>query len=243
MKYLWFVLTLLLAVQVMGADFLDDRTEYVYEIRRALGYDTASTVISTSDGISLVKQSVNRTCALLYAVKNDKVQTTTYQQSTYTLDTLCIKVLNVFISKNDSLFPLRYAPSWQWPSLVDQSTKSVGDLGPGNEMLQARLKRPRFYDYTDSKLYIFPVPTIPRGDTLHIICAEKVPNIDTATNLSVIPVKFRQLVLDYAVLRAAMQLQHPLLQFYQQNYDQTWKTLNETINIREGSTIEVTPDK
>lgn len=80
-------------------------------------------------------------------------------------------------------------------------------------------RRPDYYDYTDSLLFLYPVPII-AGDTIRILAWTKVP-APSSDSLVSIPIEYRDAVLKYATYMTAKSRQHPLTELvYKRDYDE-----------------------
>ena len=191
----WLVIFLLLASSVSAGSFLDTRTNYYQQTRRKLGYEIGSTgLLSDTVAHCLLSEAVSAVLTPSKGLKRLTFITTTFEQNKYALDTTMIGIEDVWWQKNDSLKILKPIPISLWDTQEHKTTKGQ-KLG--------YLKRPSFYDRTDSLLVLFPIPTQPVGDTLWIKGWHRFGDIDTTTSLVIIPEQFRLPILYYLTWSAA----------------------------------------
>jgi len=214
----------LLFINGGGADFLGTFDNYNDQIHIKLGLATSETsLLSDTNCNQFVREAV---IATMPYIRGDKVVlnvTTTYRQNTYSLDSTLLGISAVFWSKNDSLKVLKYTPIENWGEVIKTETSGKQN---GYD------KRPSSYDYIDDKLFVYPTPTYPYGDTLHVVAWRKVPDIAAYDSLSVIPQQFRNPILLYATYLAAYSMGHPMTELFKAEYEKAISLVNAAINSR-----------
>lgn len=202
----------LLSATAQSADLLDKFRDYRYAIKQALGLDTASTMYADTTLNQNIRLSVLHVTPITQYRQKEFSIPTTYKQNRYTLDTLVSGIISVEWKKIDSVKSLVYIPRFSWYQMPKKQTTTEDT--PYD-------RRPDYYDYTDSLLFLYPVPIIV-GDTIRILAWTK--PIDLATDsleLTTIPIEYRDAVLKYATYMTAKSRQHPLTELvYKRDYDE-----------------------
>lgn len=184
-----------------SADLLDKYRDYRYAIKQALGIDTASTMYADTTLNQFIRLSQLHVSPLIRFRQKEFSVITTYKQNRYTLDTMITGIEVVEWKKIDSVKSLIYAPKNSWYQLPVKQSKDEPE---------AYARRPSYYDYTDSLIFLYPVP-IEVGDTIRILAWVKLPNVASdSLALIAIPIEYRDAVLKYATYKTAQSRQHPL---------------------------------
>jgi hypothetical protein len=217
MKRITIFLLLFLASSVGAADFLDSFSEYRAHVKRKLGIATTNTTyVSDSSFNQFVREAVVAVVPVVGADKEIKVTTSSYRQMTYTLDTQVVKIHSVRWSKNDSTKSLLFVPMEVW---YEQEHKSTTNQQKPHD------KRPSYYFYTDTQLFVHPPPVIV-GDTFRILATLKVKDIAAAADLAAVYPKYRVALLNYVAWKVAESRQHPMTNMFKADYDVALAELN-----------------
>lgn len=194
------------------ADQLDKFRDYRYAIKQALGLDTASTMYSDTTIHQNIRLAVLNVTPITQYRQKEFTFLTTYKQNRYALDTLIAGIIALEWKKLDSVKSLVFAPKASWYQLPIKQTK---------DEQEAYIRRPSYYDYTDSLLFLYPVPILV-GDTMRILAWTKpVATAADSLSLTVIPIEYRDAVLKYATYMTAKSRQHPLTELiYKRDYDE-----------------------
>jgi len=213
MKTLWPLLFILfVAVNVSAADFLDDFTGYGVKMRQSLGISGSATgMLDDTTANNFVREAIVTLSPLIKPRKATTTIITTYRQNAYSLDTLVSGIIAVEWSKNDSVKSLVYVPRNLWYEQYSKVTKDKKD---------PYQQRPSYYDFIDGTIYLYPVPSAVRGDTIKIMGWEKLPNFISADTLEIIPLIYRVAILKYAVYLAARARSNPMTPMYLRDYEQ-----------------------
>jgi hypothetical protein len=180
-----------------------------------LGVTTSSSgYLNDTTGALAYNEAVTAILPINQGVKRITKIVLTYQQDTYPLDTTLIGIIGVRWSKADSAKSLRYVPVNMWAEQEHNTT--IGKSG--------LLKRPSFYDYTDSLLVVFPPPTLTTGDTLEVWGWHRLAHVDSNSVTTQIPEKYRVAVLYHMVWNIAKARQDPRLQLFKDELD--WALAN-----------------
>ena len=206
----------LFACTASGADeFLDSLQDYRHDIMIALGADTNSSIFDDSTLNDFVRHSVYHLIPVTRMRQKEFSFETTYKNNRYALDTSIMEIIAVEWFNLDSLKSIIYAPKSSWYRLPTKLTKNEPE---------AYSRRPSYYDFTDSLIFLYPVPIL--IDSIRILASTKPPDFFTQDTLEAIPIEYRDAVLKYATYLAARSRQHPLTQLF-------WREYQETIaNIR-----------
>jgi hypothetical protein len=206
MKRLLFLVLLVLCAGSLGAtDFLSTQDEYQTQMRRKLGSDTGSTGYLTDDNANaFIREGMFQILPITGARKQITSHVTARSTYAYRLDTTLVDIVGAFLVYTEGhtvvIKPLKYVPVSEW---AEQEHRETG--GKESEALQ----RPSFYDFTDTLILICPTPFSKAGDTIHIMGWHKMDDIDTQTNFSAIPTKYRTAILNYATWAAAFARTYP----------------------------------
>jgi len=207
MKRLWFLLLLVMAVEVR-ADVLDSTAQYYLKVRQNLGLATTNTTTLPNAEIEdYLDEAVLTICQGMKIIRADKTALTTVRVSTYAFtafDSLAIGVITVLMQKADSLKTLIYRPREQWFS----SSQTDEEKLAGSGTLWARW--PLYYDYSTTHIFLYPPPGA-SNDTIKVGAILKPPGLASNTLLTTIPTQFRHLVLTYTTWLAAAAKQNPML--------------------------------
>jgi len=210
-RLLVLLVPLLFFAQVQGADlFLDDFQHYRHKVRTALGMDTSSTALADTTINDLVREAVFHIIPTTQFRAREFSFATTYKNSKYVLDTAIMEIISVEWFEKDSIKTMIYAPRNIWYSLPLKLTSTESE---------AYSRRASYYDYTDSLIFIFPIP-IEADDSIRILASTKLPDLMTKDTLKIIPIEFRDAVLKYTVFLAARSRSHPLMQMFWQEYQE-----------------------
>ena len=195
MKRIFVVALLSLVSPAMAADVLETWEDYSVAARRSLGYDTVSTgLLTDANARAFIRVAVVQIVPIAQSRKEITSVVTTYKNYTYALDTSLTEILSVWWSKNDTVKTLRFMPVSRWHLQEHKKT------GGGNDPL---LKRPSFYDFTDSLLLVYPAPSAVFGDTIRIMGTHRIRAVLTDSTLDEIPQIYRPAVLNYVTWSAA----------------------------------------
>ena len=217
-------IVLVLCGSVLADDFLDSREDYRIQIRRKLGFTTSSSGAATDGNLdAFVSEGVAYTMPLIRSSKQEQTFVTSYETASYALDTTTIGVEAVWIKHRDTIKVLVPLPIAEWGEKTHEYTR-------GQKL--SRLKRPSYYDWTDSLLYLFPVPT--RGDTVHVMGWHDLGDITTDTLLTSIPQQYRVVVLNYATWKCALANMDSRAPTFKALLDESVANLNAVLNRREG---------
>ena len=237
MKKLLLVLFLLLPISLsIDAEILDDIDDYAIEMRMSLGFLTASSNnLDDTTAHTLVREAVNKMTAILRPIKRVETFTTLYRENTYSLPDSVIGVVSVYWRRGDSIKSLQYLAIDDWTRTIQGSNEGE-QTGAG--------KRPIYYDYIDDMIFVYPAPTNWGSlvDTFRIVTWGRMDGLDTTTDLSEMPVQYRNAVLDYATMKAAARRQHPMTQLFIDLYRETMQGLNSTLNSRKDSNVKTPPN-
>ena len=217
-RLLVLLIFLLFCTTIQGADVLEVFEQYRHGIKQSLGLDIASSAIADTTLNEYVRRAVFQIIPLLQPrMIEDTIGPTTANDNVYSLDTLTIGISSVQWRTRDSIKSLIYAPREVWYQLnVDPNL--ANEENPYN-------KRPSYYDYADSQIFLYPIPTI-ANDTFYVMSWYKVQAIVALDSLIKIPVQYRVAILSYATYLAARSKTHPQTELF-------WKEYQETIlNIR-----------
>jgi hypothetical protein len=194
-KLLLLFIFLLIPVGLRAADVLETWDDYSVAARRSLGYDTVSTgLLTDANARAFIRVAVIQIVPISQSRKEITSFITTYKNYTYDLDTSLTKILSVWWSKNDSIKTLLYKPISQWS--LQEHKATTGDNNP-------LLKRPSFYDFTDSLILVYPAPSDVFGDTIRIMGTHRIRSVLTDSTLDEIPQIYRPSVLNYITWSAA----------------------------------------
>ena len=210
-KLLVLLILLLFCTTIQGADVLEVFQQYRHGIRQSLGLDTASAAISDTTLNEYVRRAVFQIIPLLKPRLIEDLIVTTANNNIYSLDTLTIGVSSVQWRRKDSAKSLIYAPREIWYQL------SVNPNLASEENLYNQ--RPSYYDYADSQIFLYPIPTI-ASDTFYIMSWYKLPTAFEKDSLFQIPVQYRLAVLGYATYLAGRSRQHPLTEIFYRDYQE-----------------------
>ena len=224
MRYVLVLLLVLMAPSLMAADFLDDYLQVRKQIVRSLGYDSAVTA-QPLDSITMnqfIREGAIAVAPLVRAKKSQQSFVTTAKTSDYSLDSLTISILSVWWQNDDSIRVLEYRPISTWRLLDHKTTLGV----------EYPFTKPSYYDYTDDKIYLYPVPGV-ADDTIKMITIEKVNDISTTSGvLTAFPSAFRIPIFKYALWRTAAAVRHPMRNEFYQDYRASMADLNAALNLR-----------
>jgi hypothetical protein len=210
-RLLLFVILMFLVTPLYAADlFLDDFQHYRHKIRTALGMDTSSTALADTTINDLVREAVYHIIPTTQFRAREFTFATTYKNSKYALDTAIMEIISVEWFEKDSIKTMIYAPRNIWYSLPLKLTSTESE---------AYSRRASYYDYTDSLIFIYPIP-IEADDSIRILASTQL--VDTLINHpEVIPIEFRDAVLKYATYLAARSRSHPLTPVFWQEYQES----------------------
>lgn len=223
MKKILLIFLLLLPLNVVADDLLDSLRDYQVGLRKAFCVDTASqSFISDAYADFWIRLSI---ASIVPATKADKAviyDTTVFRQKTYALDTTIAGISGVQWVKYDTIKPLRYMSMENWQRGYGDLVRSLGDESGALE------RRPYFYDYSDSNLFLYPAP-ITGGDSLQIVCWRKTRSLMTDSSFASIPRMYRAAVLHYAAWMIARSKQNPLLEHFRQSYIESIQLAKEAL--------------
>lgn len=231
----WLLILLLLPISP-SAEILDSIDDYAVEMRMALGFKTASTNnLDDTTAHTFIRESFNKMTSMLRPIKRVETFTTSYRQNTYSLPDSVIGVISVYWRRGDSIKSLQYLPIDDWSRTIQEGTT-------GKQ--KGKDSRPTYYDYIDDKIFVYPAPTNWGGlvDTFRIVTWGRQVSLDTAKDLSQMPVQYRGAVLDYATMKAAVRRQHPFTQLFISLYQETMQALNASLNSRKDSNVQIPPN-
>lgn len=203
---------MLLAVGVMATeDYLGKYADYRNQIKRRFNVGVTVTTEPWSDTTlnQFVRDAVVHHSRLMRGpIFTDKIVSSA-DVGTYAMDTALVDILGVWWSKNDSTKSFLRVPREQWytAKITPLAGKAAFDY------------RPSYYDWSDSLLWLYPVPD-GAGDTIVVQGWRRVPSIAASDNLSVIPQELRPTILDYVVWQIAMATSSPMVQMYMASYQQ-----------------------
>ncbi len=205
-----FLLSMFVCPIVSAADYLETFVDYRWEMRRALGLDTTSSgVLDDTTANQFVRQAVFQIIPILRPRFIEDTIATAANDNTYSLDTLTIGISSVQWRTGDSVKSLIYAPRAIWYQL-SVNPNLASEENPYN-------KRPSYYDYADSQIFLYPIPAI-ANDSFYIMSWYKLPTAYAGDSLFQIPVQYRVAVLRYAVYLVAQSRRHPLTEIYLRDY-------------------------
>ena len=200
----------LFALPVFSADlFLNNFQKYRHSIRTSLGLDTNSTAILDTTLNDFVRQSVYHITPTTQFRQREFSFETTYKNNKYKLDTSIMEIITVEWFNLDSLKTIIFAPRNSWYQLPIKQTADEP---------AAYSRRPSYYDYTDSIIFLYPVPIL--VDSIRILASTKLPDFNVKDTLGIVPIEFRDAVLRYATYLAARSRQHPLTQLFWREYQE-----------------------
>ena len=214
MKKILLILSLILmfsATAESGDLFLDDFQNYRHSIRTSLGLDTNSTVFADTTLNDFTRQAVYHIIPTIQLRQKEFTFATTYKNNRYALDTSIMQIIAVEWFNVDSIKSIIYAPKSSWYQLPVKQTKGEP---------KAYSRRPSYYDFTDSLIFLYPVPIIV-DDSIRILASTKLPDFNVKDTLDVVPIEYRDAVLKYATYLAARSRLHPLTQLFFQEYQET----------------------
>lgn len=229
MKRLLFVFVVLfLYVPIRGAGVLEVFQNYRHAIKQSLGLDTASSAIADTTLNEYVRRAVLQITPLLQPRLVEDSIVTTANENIYSLDTLTVGISSVQWRNVDSIKSLIYAPREVWYQLkVNPNTSNEGN--PYDQ-------RPSYYDYADSQIFLYPIPTI-ADDAFYIMSWFKLSNAHEKDSLFQIPVQYRMAVLGYATYLTARSRQHPLTELFLRDYQETVAILKQAYSRNYQPTI------
>ncbi len=226
-----YLLIILLASSVQGADILENFKNYRHLIRQAFDVDTVDTDFMDDSTLNqFVRISVITLTAPLQSNKKIFTDTTVFRQKQYALDSTIVTIYDVFWEKQDTIRPLAYMKVGNWSKGIGDLKKFLADEGQSLE------KRPYFYDFTDDEILLYPTP-INGGDTIKIMALRKVPSLSAVDSLATVPQNYRAPIYHYACWLVARAKQHPLKEDYRLGYTEAIAFLRAS----EGRAVEVTP--
>lgn len=213
MKKIILLLLLFICPNTYSADFVDSFQEYRHQIKRKLGHDTSSTSPADTTYNQMIREAVIKIMPIVQGRKESFSFVTTYRSDSYALDTTVSGVMSVYWSKNDSIKTLIKAPKESWYSLKRDDESILANK-------EGYQSRPSYYDYVDGTLFLFPTP--PRnGDTIRYDAYTKINSITALDSLSLIPQRYRIVILEYASYLMAQNLQHSLMNVFREDYNQS----------------------
>ena len=216
-KILLIMIIMVLATNVGAVDYLDNFTDYRWAMRRALGLDTTSQrVLDDTTANQFIREGVYHVTPVLSLRQKEFTFATTYKNNRYALDTLIMEIIAVEWFNLDSIKTIIFAPKKSWYQLPIKQTADEP---------MAYSRRPSYYDYTDSLIFLYPVPIIV-GDSIRILASTRLPDFNIKDTLEIVPIEYRDAILKYATYLAARSKAHPQTELF-------WKEYQETIlNIR-----------
>lgn len=216
-RLLLFVVLIFFVTPLYAADlFLNDFQDYRHGIRTALGMDTSATALTDTSLNVFVREAIYHIVPITQFRAREFSFATTYKNSKYELDTAIMEIISVEWFELDSIKTMIYAPRKTWYSLPLKLTSSE----PG-----AYERRASYYDYTDSLIFIYPLP-IKADDSIRILASAKLPDLVTKDTLGMVPIEYRLAVQANAIYRAARSRSHPLLQIFYRDFKE------EILNVR-----------
>ena len=210
-KLLVLLILLLFCTTIQGADVLEVFEQYRHGIKQSLGLDVTSSAIADTTLNEYVRRAVLQIIPLLKPRFIEDSIVTTANDNIYSLDTLTLGISSVQWRTKDSVKSLIYAPREIWYQLPVKPNLS-SEKNPYD-------KRPSYYDYADSLLFLYPVPTI-TSDTFWIMSWYKLPTAFEDDSLFQIPVQYRTAILGYATYLAGRSRQHPLTEIFYRDYQE-----------------------
>jgi hypothetical protein len=193
-------LILLCAIPVQAASYLDSRTDYYSALRTKFGVITSTSGYAGTTTCSLLfNEAVVAILPINQGIKRITKIVTSYKQDTYALDTTLIGIDYVRWTKADSVKSIEYLPASMWSRQAHKTTDGQDGY----------LKRPSFYDRTDSLIVLFPPPTNTTPDTIEIWGWHRHATADTDTLPTEIPERYRLSVLYHMCWNLAKARQDP----------------------------------
>lgn len=205
MKRITIIVFLLLAHSAFASEWLSSFSQMRSLVRSALN-TSGTTYVSDSTLNEFIREAIVTINPQLRGEREVKSFTTSHSQNTYALDTLTIDIISVEWSYNDTIKSLVYVPRSQWGEQTHKETKDKS----GYE------KRPSFYDFTDSLIFLYPTPT-KTGDTIKVLGVQRLTGMDTLTSLLAMPEAYRVAILKHVIWRLSSSKQHPLTEMYWQD--------------------------
>ena len=222
-KALYLITFMLLFGVTHGADFCGSFGEYRTQIRRKMDISQTNTGYASDSTLNqFVREAVVQLVPIIKGYTKTAVVTTVYKDNSYSIDSTITNIESVEWSYNDSIKSFVYVPKSQWYQMEHKET--------GNK--DGYEKRPSYYDFTDSYLYLYPVPT-KSGDSIIITGTGKIASLAASDNLSNIPQKYRGAILNYAVYQLAKSKGHPLWESFYRDYV-------ESVTMLTGGKVETT---
>ena len=222
-KYIYFITFMLMFGVTHSADFCGSFSEYRTQMRRKLDIKQSNTAYADDSTLNqFIRESVVHVVPLINGYTTTAVVTTSYGDNSYAIDTSLVDIESVEWSYNDSIKSMIYVPKAQWYQMENKETGTKD----GYE------KRPSYYDFTDSYLYLYPVPT-KSGDSIIITGTGKIKSLAGSDSLSNIPQKYRDVVLNYAVYQLSRAKQHPAWESFYRDYA-------ESVSMFRGAKVETT---
>ena len=201
----------LFALPVASADVLEVFEQYRHGIKQSLGLDITSSAIADTTLNEYVRRAVLQIIPLLKPRLIEDLIITAANENIYSLDTLTLGISSVQWRRKDSAKSLIYAPREVWYQL------SVKPNLASEENLYNQ--RPSYYDYADSQIFLYPIPTI-ANDSFYIMSWYKLPTAFEDDSLFQIPVQYRTAILGYATYLAGRSRQHPLTEIFYRDYQE-----------------------
>ena len=187
----WLILFLLLPMTISANSWLDARADFYVAARVKLGYATANSApLTDTTGSLLFNEAVTLILPINKGVKRVTKIVTAYHQTAYGLDSTLVDIESVFLDSSGFVKPMKYIPIGNW---ADQEHRGTDGGSSQN------LTRTSYYDYTDSLIFIYPVPSQNRKDTLNIIGWHRIADVDIATVATQIPEMYRIAILYHMV--------------------------------------------
>ncbi len=231
-RFILILIIVLFAVSVQGADlFLDTFPDYRGAIKSALGLDVGSSAYTDSTLNDFVRQSVYHITPSIQLRQKEFSFPTTYKNNRYALDTAIMEIIAVEWFAKDSLKSIIYAPKTSWYQLPVKQSK---------EEPEAYSRRPSYYDFTDSLIFLYPVPIVV-GDSIRILASTKLPNFNSIDTVDAIPIEYRLAVLKYATYLAARSRSHHFTQLFFQEYQETIANIRRAYGRPVENTATSTP--
>jgi hypothetical protein len=195
MRYWCVFIILLICGSVAADDFMYTKAGYTAQMRRKLGYAQSNIgALPDADAEAFIEEGVAFAMPLVRASKQIRMVVTSYQVNDYALDSTTLGVISVWWKSGSYFKALQHLPISEWDKVEHKTTSGQSDT---------LLKRPSYYDFSDSVLSLYPVPSV-SGDTIRILSWNDIGNVVALDTLKAIPQQYRIVVLNYATWAAAL---------------------------------------
>lgn len=236
-RYILFITFLfVLTPLIHSADYSDSFAEYRRQVKTMLGVSTSNTTYVTDTVLNdFIRKGVIAVSPIVQADKQIFTTTTTIGVNAYTIDSSVVTPINVYMKEGAKIKSLLYLPKEQWYQVLPKDLTSQS-----TEQNKFYENNPSYYDYDADAIYLYPVP-YNTGDTIKYEAIVRVTNISAYDSLATIPQVYRTGILDYVAYQVALSKQHPLLEQYYRNYQESISNINALLNRRGVSVEKTTP--